>query len=108
MIHEKNWRVSLCVQELCHPERRSRNYTGAYFKNTGVAQRMNFMIDFREFQHVESICNGKISHVPSQPTVVPSLCGMLSRGQSLGSAAWNLLGTSGVDSTPHTSLFLMQ
>ena len=20
MIHEKNWRVSLCVQELCHPQ----------------------------------------------------------------------------------------
>ena len=19
MVHEKNWRVSLCVQELCHP-----------------------------------------------------------------------------------------
>ena len=20
MVHEKNWRVSLCVQELCHPQ----------------------------------------------------------------------------------------
>ena len=32
-----------------------------------------------EFQDLESICNRKLSHVPSKPTIVPSLCGMLSR-----------------------------
>ena len=41
------------------------------------------MNDSREFQDVESICSGKLSHVPSQPPVVPSLSGMLSRDQSL-------------------------
>ena len=31
-----------------------------------------------EFQDVESICSGTLSHVLSQPAVVPSLGGMLS------------------------------
>ena len=37
----------------------------------------------------------KISHVPNQPAVVPSLCGMLTRDQSLRSDTCKLLGTSG-------------
>ena len=38
----------------------------------GLQERMNCMNDSREFQDVESICSGKLSHVPSQPAVVPS------------------------------------
>ena len=38
---------------------------------------------------------GRLSHVPSQPAVVPSPRGMLSRNQGLPPDAWNLLGTSG-------------
>ena len=53
------------------------------------------MNDSREFQDVESIFSGKLSHVPSQPAIVPSLCGMLSRDRSLRPATWKLLGTSG-------------
>ena len=53
------------------------------------------MKDSREFQDVESTCSEKLSHVPSQLAVVPSLGGMLSRDQSLRSDTWNLLGTSG-------------
>ena len=53
------------------------------------------MNDSTEFQDKKSMCSGKLSVVPSQPTVVPSLCGMLSRDQSLRSGTWNLLGTSG-------------
>ena len=60
-----------------------------------LQDRVNFMHDSREFQDVESICSGKISHVPSQPTIVPSPCGTLSRDQSLRPDTWNLLGTSG-------------
>ena len=41
------------------------------------------------------ICSGKLSHVPSQPAVVPSPRSMLSRDQSLRSDTWNLSGTQG-------------
>ena len=54
-----------------------------------LPERMNHMNDAREFQDVESICSGTLSHVPSQPAVVPSLCGMQSRDQSLRSDKWN-------------------
>ena len=53
------------------------------------------MNDSKEFQVVESVHSGKLSHVPSQPAVVPSLRCMLSRDQSLRPDTWNLLGTSG-------------
>ena len=36
-----------------------------------------------------------LSHVPSQPAIVPSLGGMLSRDHSLRLDTWNLPGTSG-------------
>ena len=48
-----------------------------------LQERMNHVNDSREFQDAESICSGKLAHVPSQPLIVPSLCGMLSRDQSL-------------------------
>ena len=54
---------------------------------------MNYMNDSRESQDIESICIGKLSHVPSQLAIVPSLCGM--RDQSLRHETWYLLGTSG-------------
>ena len=60
-----------------------------------LQERMNFMNDSREFQDVEVICSGKLSHVPRQSAIVPSLGGMLSRDQSLRLDTWNLLGTSG-------------
>ena len=53
------------------------------------------MNDSRKFQAVESICSGGLSHVPSQPAVVPSLRGMLSRNQSLRPDIRNSLATSG-------------
>ena len=56
---------------------------------------VNLVNESGEFQDVESICSGKLSHVPSQPAAVPSPCGMLNRDQSLRLDAWNLLGTSG-------------
>ena len=60
-----------------------------------LQDRVNLMNDSREFQDVESVCSGKLSHVPSQPAVVPSPRCMLSRDQSLRPDTWNLLGTSG-------------
>ena len=58
-----------------------------------LQERMNYMNDSKEFEDVESISSGKLSHVPSQPAVVPSLGGMMSRDQSLRSETWILLGT---------------
>ena len=74
------------------------------------------MNDSRELQDVESAGSGRLSHVPSQPAIVPSPCGMLSRDQSLRLDTWNLLGTSGIvcdsplapidsSSTPHRGMF---
>ena len=37
-----------------------------------LQERMNYMNDSTQFQDIESICSGKLSHVPSQPAVVPS------------------------------------
>ena len=56
-------------------------------------ERMIFLN--REFYGVGSSCSRKLSQVPSQPAVVPSLCGMLCRDQSLRPDTWNLLGTPG-------------
>ena len=60
-----------------------------------LQDRVNIIYDSREFQDVESVCSGRLSHVPSQPAVVPSRRGMLSRDQSLRHDTLNLLGTSG-------------
>ena len=53
------------------------------------------MNDSRDFQDIESICCGKVSHVPSQPVVVPSSRSMLSRDRSLQPERWNLSATQG-------------
>ena len=44
-----------------------------------LKERMNCVNDSGEFQDIESIWSGKLSHVPSQPAIVPSLGGMLGR-----------------------------
>ena len=53
------------------------------------------MNDSGEFQDFESICSGKLSHVPSQSAVFPSPRSMLSRDQSLRSDTWNFSGPQG-------------
>ena len=58
-----------------------------------LQEKMN--CDSKAFQDIESICSGKLSHVPSQPAVVPSLRSMLSRDHSLQPDTWNLSGTQG-------------
>ena len=47
-----------------------------------LQERMINMNDSREFQDVESIYSGKVSHVPSQPAVVPSPRSMLSHRET--------------------------
>ena len=60
-----------------------------------LQDRVNLMNDSGDFQDVESVCSGKLSHVSSQPAVVPSPRGMLCRDQSLRPDTWNMLGTTG-------------
>ena len=48
-----------------------------------VQEQMNSMSDSGEFQEVESNHSGRLSHVPSQPEVIPSSSSMLSRDKRL-------------------------
>ena len=57
-----------------------------------LQERMNYLNDFGEFQEVESNYSGRLSHVPSQPAVVPSSRTMLSRDKRLPLETWNLSG----------------
>ena len=56
---------------------------------------VNCVNDSTEFQDFQSICRGTLSHVPSQPAVVPSPRSMLSRDQSMPPETWNLSGREG-------------
>ena len=49
------------------------------------------MSDSGEFQEVESNQSGRLSHVPSQPEVIPSSSSMLSRDKRLPFNTWNTL-----------------
>ena len=60
-----------------------------------LQERQNFLNGSREFHDTESISSGKLSHVPSQPAVVPSPRSVLSRDQSLQLDTWNLSGRQG-------------
>ena len=59
-----------------------------------LQEGLNYVNDSREFHDVGSICSEKLSHVPSQPAVVPSPRAMFSRDQSLRLDTRNLLGKS--------------
>ena len=60
-----------------------------------LQDKVKSMSDSREFQDVESACSSRLSHVPSQPVIVPSPCGMLSRDYCQRPDTRDLLGTSG-------------
>ena len=55
-----------------------------------LQERTNCMSDSTEFQDVVSICSGRLSHVPSQPAVVPSPRTMLTHDLSMPPDTWNL------------------
>ena len=60
-----------------------------------LQERVNCMNDSGEFQDMESNYSGNISHVPSQPAVVPIPRSMLSRDRSMPFDTWNLSETQG-------------
>ena len=53
---------------------------------------MNSMKDSRTFQEVESNHGGRLSHVSSQPAMIPSSRSMLSRDKRLPLDPWNTPG----------------
>ena len=53
---------------------------------------MNSMNDSGEFQEVESNNSGRLSHVCSQPAMIPSSRSLLSRDKRLPLDTWNTLG----------------
>ena len=57
-----------------------------------VQEQMNSMNDSGEFPEVESNHSGRLSHVPSQPEVIPSSSSMVSRDKRLTFDTCNALG----------------
>ena len=58
-------------------------------------KQVNSMYDSGEFQDVESNYSGTLSHVSSQPAVIPSSRSMLSRDRRLPLDTWNTSGITG-------------
>ena len=52
-------------------------------------ERMDSMSDSGEVQEVKSNCSGRLSHVSSQPAMIPSSRSMLSRDKRLPLDTWN-------------------
>ena len=48
-----------------------------------MQEQMNFMNDSGDFQDVESNCSGRLSHVSSQPVMIPGSRALLSRDKIL-------------------------
>ena len=57
-----------------------------------MQDQMNSVCDSGEFLEVESNHSGRLSHVPSQPEVIPSSSSMLSRVKRLPFDTWNTCG----------------
>ena len=57
-----------------------------------MQEQMNSMGDSGEFQEVESNHSGRLSHVSSQPEVIPSSSSLLSRNKRLPFDTWNAPG----------------
>ena len=60
-----------------------------------LQHKVSSVNDSGEFHDVESACSSKLSHVPSQPVIVPSPCGVLSRDHCQQSNTVDFLGASG-------------
>ena len=57
-----------------------------------MQEQTNSMNDSGEFQEVESNHSGRLSHLPSQPEVIPSSSSTMSRDKRLPLDTWNAPG----------------
>ena len=58
-----------------------------------MQEQLNFKKDSGDFQDVESYYSGRLSHVSSQPAMIPSFLSMLSRDKRLPLDTWNQSGS---------------
>ena len=67
-----------------------RQYKGSLPSQLQEMQdQINSMNDSGDFQEVESNYSGKLSHVSSQPAIIPSSRSMLSRDKRLPLNTWD-------------------
>ena len=94
----ENWRKLRKCEQTNSPgtnwEKVTLQYRSWLHKYRSCRKR-KLLNDSKEYQDLESICSGKLSHVPSQPAVVPSPRAMSSRDQSLRPDTWNMSRTHG-------------
>ena len=57
-----------------------------------LQEQMNSMNSSGKFQDIESNCSGRLSHVSSQPEMIPSSHALLSRDKRLPLDTWNQSG----------------
>ena len=57
-----------------------------------MQEQMNSVNDSGEFQEVQSNYSGRLSHVSSQPAMIPSCRSMLSRDKRVPLDTWNTSG----------------
>ena len=60
-----------------------------------MQEQMNSKKDSGAFQDVESYYSGRLSHVSSQPAMIPSFPSMLSRDKRLPRDTWNQIWITG-------------
>ena len=89
----QDWRTD----EFSRPDLRESQFTVDEFtaQIQELQNKMNSTNNSRELRDVESACSWRLSHVPNQPVIVPSPCGMLTRDYCQRPDTRNLLGTSG-------------
>ena len=62
------------------------------FQLQQIQEQMNSMFSSGEFQDIESNYSGRLSHVSSQPEMIPSYRALLSRDKRSPLHAWNQSG----------------
>ena len=65
------------------------------FQLKQIQEQMNSINSPGEFQDIESNCSGRLSHVSSQPEMIPSSRALLSRDKRLSLDTWNLSRVQG-------------
>ena len=91
---EKMKRAQVQVHECSMQKLRENHETiqQLTFQLQQIQEQMNSMNSPGEFQDIQSNCSGRLSHVSSQPEMIPSSRVLLSRDKRLPLDAWNQSG----------------
>ena len=90
-----NWEISRSANRWgfsAEIKKISRRYTGSPTNRSKRKNCSNSMNDSGEFQEVESNYSGRLSHVSSQPAMIPSSHASLSRDKRLRLDTWSQFG----------------